>query len=193
MHFLETFPTPLQPLNLGHLAQIKNLAVTHTVTMPDEGIDLTTSARFDQDVEHIHTLLDTPTTSNSLRTVQLMVTSWQLYPGDNFFGNPPGELSKWHFIDTLLTGPKYPALSVVGLYLTLPVLVDRVESFDQKGFKTKVEEFFKKVLPALAATKRIKFMFEVQVVLFGWGDEQTANVYDDEELPPDDPIDLDEP
>jgi hypothetical protein len=56
-----------------------------------------------------------------------------------------------------------------------------------------VEEFFKKVLPALAATKRIKFMFEAQVVLFGWGDEQTANVVeDDAEVQPDAPIDLDE-
>ncbi len=54
----------LRPLNLstwGQMPKLQNLAVTHTVLMPDEEVEITTARTFDEDVEHIFALLDTPT------------------------------------------------------------------------------------------------------------------------------------
>ena len=155
------------------MPKLQNLAVTHTVLMPDEEVEITTARTFDEDVEHIYALLDTPTPATALKRLDIMITSWQIFPDKDFFAGLH-ESSRWHMIDSLLTSPKFPALYTVDLFLSLPMLVEQARTFDQKIFKTKVSDFFKKVLPRLSASKKITLGVDVQVILFGWGDDTAA-------------------
>jgi hypothetical protein len=162
------------------MTKLQNLAVTHTVLMPDEEVEITTVQSFDEDVQHIYSLLDTPTPATALKRLDIMITSWQIFPDDDFFTGGH-ESSRWHLIDSLLTSPKFPALFTVDLFLSLPMLVEHARAFDQKWFKAKVSDFFKQVLPRLTASKTVALGLDVQVILFGCGDPENAAIDDDGE------------
>lgn len=161
------------PFDLGQMLKLQNLAVTHSVLIPDEEVEGTMARSFDEDVEHIFALLDAPTPAISLKRLDIMITSWQIFPDEDIFTGTH-DSSRWHKIDSLLTSPKFPALFTVDLFLSLPMVVEQGRAFDHKNFKTKVSEFFKKVLPRLTASRSISLGLDVQVILFGWGDDATG-------------------
>ncbi|KAF9483037.1 hypothetical protein BDN70DRAFT_929538 [Pholiota conissans] len=177
LDFYETFPPPPNAFDFGLMTKLRNLALTHTILMPDEEVEITTARTFDEDVQHIYSLLNTPTPAPALRRVDIMITSWQIFPDDDFFTGLH-ESSRWHLIDSLLTSPKFPALFEVDIFLSLPTVVEQASNFDQKAFKAKVLEYFKQVLPRLTASKTASIGLDVQVILFGRGDDHV--LMDDE-------------